>query len=64
MLVLLQADRARCAVNLVVIYLLPVAGKLQVYDFETLKTIDGSYLCDNVFVRRGSVVTTHRAMII
>lgn len=35
-------------------------GKLQVYDFETLKTIDGSYLCDNVFVRRGSVVTTHQ----
>nr|DAY12443.1 MAG TPA: stabilization protein [Caudoviricetes sp.] len=33
-------------------------GKLQVYDFETLKIIDGSYLCDNVFERYGKLVTT------
>lgn len=35
-------------------------GKLQVYDYEALTTIDGSYLCDNVFERFGRLVTTHR----
>lgn len=35
-------------------------GHLQVYDFENLTTIEGSYLCDNVFVRLGRVVTTHQ----
>lgn len=35
-------------------------GKLQVYDYETLTTIEGSYLCDNVFERMGRVVTTHQ----
>lgn len=35
-------------------------GKLQVYDYETLTVIEGSYLCDNVFVRLGRIVTTHQ----
>lgn len=35
-------------------------AKLQVYDYETLTTIEGSYLCDNTFERMGRLVTTHR----
>ena len=36
-------------------------GKLQVYDYEKLTTIEGSYLCDNVFERMGRIVTTHHS---
>lgn len=34
--------------------------KLQVYDYETLTTIESSYLCDNVLERFGRVITTHQ----
>lgn len=34
--------------------------KLQVYDYETLTTIEGSFICDNVFERFGRIVTTHQ----
>lgn len=35
-------------------------GHLQVYDYETLSTIEGSYLCDNVTERAGRILTTHQ----
>lgn len=34
--------------------------KLQYFDYETLKTVGGSKLCDNVFERFGRLVVTHR----
>lgn len=35
-------------------------GHLQVYDYETLTTIEGSYLCDSVTERSGCILTTHQ----
>lgn len=34
--------------------------KLQYFDYETIKTVEGSKLCDNVFERFGRLVVTHR----
>lgn len=35
-------------------------GRLQYFDYEALHTIEGSFLCDNVFERFGRLVTSHR----
>lgn len=57
--VLTGADRPICCKYDNCVYIAS-GDKLQYYDYEELKTIESSKLCDNVFERFGRLVVTHR----